>query len=325
MRRFLRGVLLTSAIAFCAVVGVAMWALPHRLPAMPALAGRIERGSLQHDGRDRTWIAYVPVKRAEHPALVIALHGSMGTGAQVREAFGYDFDLLADRQGFIVAYPQGYLGHWSDCRVMGPYAARRENVDDAGFLRALVDRLVADQSIDRTRVFVAGVSNGGSMTLCLALRSPGFARAYAAVAAAIPAPANMIGLPKGEPVSVMLMNGTDDPIIPWQGGDVVLWPLLASRGPVLSAQASIDYLRASAHLDGAPRVTRFPDRDPNDGSTVERFLWSMPGKRQVALYTIHGGGHGVPHPATFGRALLGHSNRDIRAAYEIWEFFRSAP
>ena len=163
------------------------------------------------------------------------------------------------------------------------------------------------------------------MTLCLALQTPDFARAYAAVVSSVPAPENMAVTPKNQPVSMLIMNGTDDPINPWQGGDVVLWPVLPNRGPVLSAQASIDYFRKLADLNGSPQVTQFPDRDPGDGSTVERSSWSAPGKRSVALYTINGGGHGVPHPATYGRRLLGNTNRDIRAANEIWEFFQSAP
>jgi polyhydroxybutyrate depolymerase len=235
------------------------------------------------------------------------------------------FDLLADRYGFIAVYPQGYEGHWNDCKKKGPFAAKRENIDDVGFLHALVDRLVKDHDGDRTHVYVTGVSNGGGMTLRLALQTPSFARAYAAVVASVPTPENMALVPKNQPVSVLLMNGTGDPFNPWRGGDVVLYGVYGNRGPVLSAQESIDYFRHLAGLNGAPQVTRFPDLDPGDGSTVERSLWSAPGKRSVALYTIQGGGHEAPHPALYGPRLLGHSNRDIHAADEIWSFFQSAP
>jgi polyhydroxybutyrate depolymerase len=325
MRRFLKTAFLSLALAAVAIAGFALWALPHSLPPKPSLTGKIEHGALEHGGRTRTWIAYVPAKLAPHPSLVIALHGSMGTGQHAREVYGYGFDLLADQHGFIAVYPQGYEDHWNDCKVKGPYASKRENIDDLGFLNALADRLVTDHGADPAHVFVTGISNGGSMTLCLALQTPDFARAYAAVVASVPTPANMAVAPKNQPVSVLIMNGTGDPINPWQGGDVVLWPVLANRGPVLSTQASIDYFRKLAGLEGAPEVTQFPDRDPGDRSTAERASWSAPGKHSVALYTIIGGGHGVPHPATYGRRLLGHSNRDIDAANEIWEFFQSVP
>jgi len=325
MRGFLKMAFLSIALAVAVLAGLAVWASRHSYPPMPELAGRIEHGALEHGGRMRTWIAYLPAKPATHPALVIALHSSMGTGQRAREAYGYDFDLLADRHGFIAVYPQGYEGHWNDCRVMGPYSAKRENIDDVGFLHALVDRLVKDHDADRARVYVTGISNGGSMTLCVAFQTPDFARAYAAVLASVPAPENMAVTPKNQAVSMLVMNGTDDPINPWKGGDVVLWPVLANRGPVLSARASIDYFRKLAGLEGAPQVTKFPDRDPGDGSTVERSSWSAPGKRTVALYAIRGGGHNVPHPAMHGWRLLGNSNRDIHAANEIWEFFQSVP
>ena len=325
MRGCLKKVFLSIALAAVAFAGLAFWALRHSSPPMPKLPGKIERGALEHGGRVRTWIAYLPAKPAAHPALVIALHGSMGTGEHARAAYGYDFDLLADRHGFIAVYPQGYEGHWNDCKARGPFAAKRENIDDVGFLHALVDRLVKDHDADRARVYVTGVSNGGAMTLRLALQTPDFARAYAAVVSSVPTPENMAVTPKNQPVSMLIMNGTDDPFNPWRGGDVVLYGVWGNRGPVLSAQASIDYFRKLAGLEGAPRVTQFPDRDPGDGSTVERWLWSAPGKRSVALYTIKGGGHSVPHPAMHGWRLLGNSNRDIHAANEIWEFFQSAP
>jgi polyhydroxybutyrate depolymerase len=88
--------------------GFAFWALRSKLPAEPRLPGKIERGALEHGGRTRTWIAYVPTKPQAHPALVIALHGSMGTAAQARQHYGYDFDRLAEEHGFIAVYPQGY-------------------------------------------------------------------------------------------------------------------------------------------------------------------------------------------------------------------------
>jgi polyhydroxybutyrate depolymerase len=324
-RRRLKITFLSITLAVGAFVGLAFLVLRHSYPPEPALSGTIEHGALQHDGRKRTWIAYLPAKTTPSPALVIVLHASMGSGAKAREDFGYDFDRLADRNGFIAVYPQGYDGHWNDCRVKGPFAAKRENIDDVGFLHALVDAMVKDHGIDRSRIFVAGVSNGGAMVLRLALQTPEFARAYAAVISSVPTPENMAPTPKNQPVSVLLMNGTGDPFVPWDGGDVVLYGVWGNRGPVLSAQGSVDYFRKLDGLDGAPRITHFPDRDPGDGTTVTSASWSAPGKRNVAFYTVEGGGHGVPHPAMHGPLLLGRSNRDIHAADEIWQFFQAAP
>jgi polyhydroxybutyrate depolymerase len=325
MRRFLKIALLSVVLLAALIAGFAFLALRQSFPPLPAMSGNTERGTLDQGGRTRSWIAYVPAKPAPRPALVVVLHGSMGSAEQARKYFGYDFDVLADRHGFIAVYPQGVDGHWNDCRLLGPFAAKRDNIDDVGFLQTMVDRLVTEHRVDPTHVFITGVSNGGAMALRVALQKPDLARAYAAVVSSLPTPENLAVTPKDQAVSMLLMNGTDDPFVPWRGGNVELYGVWGNRGTVLSAPASIEYFRELAGLPDAPRVTRFPDRDPSDGSTVQRSLWSAPGKRSVALYTIEGGGHRVPHPAMYGMRLLGHSNRDIHAAKEIWEFFQSAP
>ena len=324
MRKWLKLAALAIVVPLVVFAGLAFWALRHELPPKPQLPGKVERGALQHGGRTRTWIAYVPVKRQAHPALVIVLHASMGSAAQARQVYGYDFDLLAEEHGFIAVYPQGYDGDWNDCNVKGPFAAKLENVDDVGFLHALVDRLVKDHDADRAHVYVTGVSNGGGMTIRLALQTPDFARAYAAVVSSVPTPENLAITPKGEPVSMLFMNGTADPYVPWDGGEVALYGVYGSRGHALSAQASIDYFLQLDGLAGPPATTLLPDTDTSDGSTAERERWSAPGKRNVTLIRIQGGGHGVPHPATYGRRALGHSNRDFHAANEIWDFFQQA-
>jgi len=324
MRRILTMAFALIGLSAMGVSGLACWALRHSYPSKPGLGGRIEQTTLQHDGRTRSWRAYVPATRAPSPALIIVLHSSMGSAQQAREMFGYDFDLLADEHGFIVAYPNGFEGHWNDARARGAFSAKQQHIDDVGFLQALVDDLVERHGVDRSHVYVTGISNGGSMALRLALETPDFARAYAVVVSSLPTAENLATAPGHQAVSI-LMNGTEDPMNPWAGGDVVLHGVWGNRGPVLSAQASIDYFRRTAGLEGPPEVTVFPDRDSSDGSTVERSLWTAPGRARVAFYTIRGGGHEVPHPATYGRRLLGNSNRDIHAANEIWEFFSLAP
>lgn len=326
-RRILRGCFgVAAALAGLVIVVAALaFALLRRdVPQQPRLPGTVERGALAHAGRTRTWLAYVPTKLRTHPEVVIVLHASMGTSERARQVFGYDFDRLAEEHGFLAVYPQGYEGHWNDCKKKGPFAAKAENVDDVGFLHALVDRLAADHGVDRTRVYVTGVSNGGAMTLRLALETPDFARAYAAVLSSVPTPENMAMTPKPHPVSILLMNGTADPMNPWEGGDVALYGVYGNRGPVLSTPASIDYFLNLDGLSGPPTTTQIPDRDPHDGSTAERQTWTAPGKRRVTLVEVHGGGHTTPHPAIRGYRLLGRTNRDFHAAEEIWAFFVQA-
>ncbi|WP_252406503.1 hypothetical protein, partial [Acinetobacter pittii] len=76
--------------------------------------------------------------------MLVVLHGSRGDGAQMRRISGYGFDRLAAQEGFLVAYPDGFEGHWNDCRKAASYSARLRDVDDVAFLRALVARLAQE-------------------------------------------------------------------------------------------------------------------------------------------------------------------------------------
>jgi polyhydroxybutyrate depolymerase len=321
----MRRIALALAVAAAALALLAGWGLRFRRAPEPALAGQLVSGSLEHGGRTRTWHAWLPERRTPSPALVLVLHGSGGDWAQARGGYAYEFDVLAEREGFLPIYPDGFEGHWNDCRKAGPYSANTLDVDDVGFLRALALRFAEEHGADPSRVFATGISNGGQMALRLALEAPELVRAVAPVVASLPAERNMDCRPAGRPVAVLLMNGTADPMNPWAGGDVALYGLIGNRGAVLSTEDSIDYFRDLAGHTGAPELTELPDRDPGDGSRVEVRRWQAPGKKPVALYAIRNGGHNAPHPELEVPRLLGPTNHDIRAAEEIWRFFRDSP
>jgi polyhydroxybutyrate depolymerase len=320
-----RRITLALALLAAALGAFALfWLRFERVPE-PELPGALVAGSLEHAGRTRTWHAYLPARRVPSPALVLVLHGSQGDFAQARGGYGYDFDRLAESEGFLPIYPDGFERHWNDCRAAGPYAANALDVDDVSFLRALVERFAAEHGADRARVFATGISNGGQMALRLALEAPDLVRAVAPVVASLPAERNMDCRPAGRPVSVLIMNGSADPMNPWRGGDVALYGLVGNRGAVLSSEDSIDYFRDLAGHTAAPEVVTLSDLDPGDASTVEVTRWRAPGRKHVALYAIRGGGHGAPHPGLTLPRLLGPTNHDIHAAEEIWRFFAEAP
>ncbi len=321
----MRRLVWTAAALGLAFVLLAGWGLRFRRAAEPTLPGALVSGSLEHDGRARTWHAYLPASRGAAPALVFVLHGSNGDWAQARGGYAYEFDVLAEAEGFIPVYPDGVEGHWNDCRKAGPYAANTLDVDDIGFLRALALKFAAEHGADRARVFATGISNGGQMALRLALEAPELVRAVAPVAASLPAERNMDCKPAGRPVSVLIMNGTADPMNPFGGGDVALYGLLGNRGAVLSSEDSIDYWRDLAGYTDAPEVVALPDLDRDDASTALVTRWTAPGRKSVALYAIQNGGHNAPSPALQIPRIFGPTNHDISAAGEIWKFFAAAP
>src|ERR1044072_2630217 len=95
IRRCLRIALLALVLLLIVVAGLGFLSLPTTLPTEPRLPGRLERGALEHGGRARTWIAYLPTKPRAHPPLVIVLHDSMGTAGRARRGHRYNIDSAA--------------------------------------------------------------------------------------------------------------------------------------------------------------------------------------------------------------------------------------
>jgi len=289
----------------------------------PALPGVLQSGSLEHAGLRRSWLAYVPAAKAERPALVLVLHASRGTGERIRQLTRYGFEVLAERYGFVVVYPDGYQLHWNDCRGGADYAANTENIDDVGFLRALVRQMAAEQGVDSTRVFATGLSNGGHMAYRLGLEAPELVAGIAAMAASLPEAENLDCTPSGQAVAALVMNGTDDPVNPYLGGLVEIFGN-ASRGRVLSSLETARYWAGLAGYSGEGEHHSWPRRDPDDPTSVESIDWSGLGKLPVSLMTIVGGGHTVPNPVFGLPAILGPTSHQIDGPDVIWAFFSNA-
>jgi polyhydroxybutyrate depolymerase len=310
----LGALLVAAALAWHALLHVAP-------PEVPPLGGELRRGSLRVGELERTFAVYVPARLPARAPLVIVLHGSMGSGEQVRSGTFYGFDALADRHGFAVAYPDGFEEHWNDCRREAPYSANLRDVDDVGFLRALVARLAAELDLDPERVYATGISNGGQMAYRLALEAPDLVAAIAPVAAGLPDDANFDCESSGRPVAVLIVNGTADPMNPFEGGRVALYGVWGDRGGVLSSDASAAYWAGLAGHGAPPETHRPRDLNGGDGSWVEQFSWRDGPGPEVVHLVVHGGGHTFPHPRWRYPRLLGPTNADVDGAVEVWGFF----
>lgn len=307
-----------------AVLGAVAYGIYFERPQAPDLAGNLVEKTVVWDGQRRTFTYYLPSDIDAAPALVLVFHGSGGNAQQSRVMFGYAFEELAQEQGFIVAYPDGYERHYNGCRKKGPYAANELQIDDVGFLRFLAQWFGTEHGVDQRQIYATGVSNGGQMALRLALEAPDLVAAVAPVATSLPTDENMDCTYSNEAVAVLLMNGTDDPMNPYEGGTVALYGLLGDRGSVLSSAQTAQYWAQLAGHTGPPARQEMPDTVPDDDSVVFVERWSTPGLLPVAHYTIVGGGHGAPHPQLRLPRLLGGSNHDIVAAHEMMNFFYAA-
>lgn len=289
-------------------------------PPLPPLSATIRRNAVRVGGRDRTYLVYVPASLPPQAALVIVLHGSGMDGARMRVCTGYEFDCLADQHGFVVLYPDGYRRNWNDCRKNATFPAKRENIDDMSFMQALVARMMFDQAIDQKRVYVFGYSNGGHMAFRLAMEAPAEIAAIASVAASLPTPDASLCPQQGRTSRVMLINGTADPINPYQGGIVTLFGF-ARRGRVMSSIASAQHFAVRNGITSPPVPRQLPKSSSDDLTSVETLTWHANGKPYCCLCTVRGGGHVIPQKAYRFPRLLGRTASVLNAPGEAIRFF----
>jgi polyhydroxybutyrate depolymerase len=296
---------------------------PAALAAQPNLMGAVQQHQIAVKGMQRSFVLYVPRNLKPNAPLLFVFHGSGGDGPSMREVTGFEFDMLADRDGFLVAYPDGFQNTWNDCRKGSPQPARVMNIDDESFVDAMISKEAADHAIDRKRVFSAGWSNGGQLGYRFAMERANVFAGVAALSASVPAPTNLACTPSGAAMPVMIINGTADPINPFNGGNVMLGG--TSLGPVFSSQETGQYWAKLNGITAAPEMKHLPHKNPSDPTSVDETTWSASGKPLVVLYAIHGGGHVVPTRTPQDWGGLGRETRDLDAPVAIWDFFSKLP
>src|ERR1039457_2692357 len=116
----------------------------------------------------------------------------------------------------------------------------------------------------------------------------------------------------------MIMNGTDDPLVPFDGGSVSLFGLFYRLWKVRSSRQSGQYFADLNHIAGTPERN---ETEVADGVRVEQVLWRNNSNVEVELVAIHGGGHGIPQPYRRGPRLLGPSAKEPNGPAVIWAFF----
>jgi polyhydroxybutyrate depolymerase len=281
-------------------------------PKQPELSSSLEKGSVQVGELTRTYVSYTPQTLPDDAPLLVVLHGSTQTGGTIRAKTGYEFDRLADKNRFLVVYPNGYMKHWNDCRKKASYTARRRNIDDKAFLQALIDQFAIERRIDTNRVYAVGFSNGGHMAYRLALEEPERFASVAAIAANLPTDENCDCTKSDDPIPVLILNGTKDPINPHEGGAVTIFGF-ASRGQVLSASESAAYF---ARINGH---TEPPAKESFQGAEFTR--WQSRDNPEVLLISVEGGGHAVPQPTYTAPFLMGRTVKTINGPELVWDFF----
>jgi polyhydroxybutyrate depolymerase len=302
--------------------------LPTALGDVPAT--EINWHTLDWNGLERIYGIYVPTTAIDPAPLVFLLHGGGGSAAKTwNQEHGRSWKALADEYGIVLVLPEGRADpgdadahHWNDCRTDLDPTLIATNEDDVGFIVQLITEASATAVIDTIRVYATGASNGGLMTYRLAIEAGASFAAMAAVIANLPDPSECSTT--ASVIPILIMNGTEDPVIPYEGGCMANDK--CQRGRVMSTMDTVAFWVDVNQAATEPAIEKLPNRAWFDGSTVT--VYSFDGGSEgadVIYYHIKGGGHNVPGfeaDSLAARALAGPKNRDIDGPTEIWAFFR---
>ena len=286
------------------------------LITLSGAAGALPPGDHAISFGARGYNLHVPPKLEPRPALVLNFHG--GGGHAIGQQKYARMDAVADREGFLVVYPEGTgpldgsLLTWNAGGCCG--SAVRDNVDDVGFVRKLLVDLSLRQAYDPARVYATGFSNGAMMSYRLAAELSERIAAIAPVAGAIA----VERYPTARPVPVMHIHSVDDPRALYSGGLGPPFPMTNARVMHLAAEAG---LADWAQANGCTGAMAQGERKDWQGHTATLFAY--PGCRaEVLLWKLTGAGHVWPggDPDYFPK-LLGPGTAVIDANEEMWRFF----
>ncbi len=255
----------------------------------------------------RQYTVHIPAKyfESESPVpLVLILHGAGGTGQGIESFSG--FDSLSDREGFIVAYPDGINTAWNDNR-----GDETSVIDDVGYLSHLVDSVAEKANIDLNRVYAAGYSRGGMMSYRLGCVLPTKFAAVASVASTFPMYL-LLECQNAPPKALMVIQGTDDPIVPWMG----------IQSAFFSAADTLKFWGQHNRCALLGPIKEYGDLSPMDGTrllTQEGIKCEQP----IVLYSVFHGGHTWPGHPVKAPFDLGLTSMDFDAAAALWDFFKA--
>lgn len=271
-----------------------------RALASPVVNGTASEHKLAFGGRDRRYLLHVPPTAAtaatggaasDSRPLLLVLHGGGGNAEQARETTG--LAELGARAGFVVVFADGTgvlpkrLLTWNSGGI--PVYASEKNIDDVGFLKAVVADVATRVAIDPARVYATGHSNGGMMCHRLAREAADVFKGIAVVSGAM----NFTAADAASPIAVLLVHGTGDDHVRYEGGAPRSAIGKAGDRTDASVQAAVDYyvarngLRAypDKKVEGKVRIDTYDL--PRDGERTDKPL-------PVRVVTLDGGGHSWP-------------------------------
>jgi len=286
-----------------------------------------KREIFEFNGQSRSYILHLPptYNGVDELPLVIVLHGGGGNARNIEDVTG--FSKKADKEGFIVVYPDGsgkldnYLLTWNAGFCCG--YALENNIDDVGFIRALIGYLQKNYSINPDMIYITGASNGGIMSYRLGAELSDIVAAIGPVIASIGGKATEESLlwviPKPDyPVSVIAFNGMIDERIPYNGGQPTVND---TRGAFsyLSVNDSIVFWVTHNHC-----LTEPIKNISESGNIIVDNYTNGYNNTEVVIYSILNNVHAW-HGGKQGSDKGDEPTQEISATDLMWEFFKTHP
>ncbi|MBP9094478.1 esterase [bacterium] len=286
---------------------------------LPPVDATLIRETVSSEGLEREFFVHVPkgYNHSQKMPLVMCFHGGFGLGSRMDALTG--LDAISDQNGFLLVYPQGINRHWNDGRNIDGH----DRYNDVQFVTDMIDHLERRWNIDKQRVYVTGVSNGGFFSQYLCIMLPNKFAGCASVGATLPDIVFHTRRPM-KPVSVLYILGMSDPLVPFKGGPIH-YKSFHDRGNVISAKEAAQYWVKANRCQPNPRVIDLPDVDPNDGTRVKyaQFSGGLQGT-EVVVYGIEAGGHTWPGGLQYlPEGTVGKTCRDFSASQALWDFFKN--
>jgi polyhydroxybutyrate depolymerase len=280
--------------------------------------------TITFDNRVRQYMIHLPpaFNHGTRLPVIFAFHG--GGGEYKKTIRYYNLNGLADRYGYIIVYPNAVNKAWSMQGVSSRVRKTENTVDDVGFISALLDNLIAEFSVDSSLVFCTGISRGGIFSLFLAWQLSERIKAIAPVCASIPQSIarDYVFM---HPTPVLLINGTEDPLINYKGGPGKMNTRNAGNqeADMLPTENLIEKMVKMNNCPSDPIISNLPDLDPGDGCTAVDFRYPCKNGLVEFIKVIHGG-HAWPGGIQYlPKFIIGKVCRDFRAEDKIVEFFQS--
>ena len=274
--------------------------------------------SLTVEGNKRSFIVYLPkgYNNAGKMPMIFAIHGGSGTPEGMIKIA--NFKAIADRDKVVLVYPSGIQNNWNDGR---PTTPNQLGINDVSFFNQMCDYMINNYSVDGTKIYATGISNGGFMSSRLGCELSNRIAAIAVVAATMEATTIAPSCNPGRPVPVIYIHGTTDPLVPFTGGQMTAGG--TAGGSILSHFQALDKWATINSCNSIPTVTDLPDV-ANDGTTIKQRIYSggINGS-EVVSYVISNGGHTWPQGYQYlNEAIIGKTSQDINACEVIWTFFQ---